>query len=119
MNYIPLLSVRLYKLTFIHLSRYCLNNIEYAVLFCILSVANSLHGLLFISAALFGHFASHGMMTQNAKMKDVPIAGVAVIVTGLRILLGGVIVLLGYKTKIGAILLVLLPIPAALILHNS
>ncbi|WP_456428488.1 DoxX family protein [Rhodocaloribacter sp.] len=58
--------------------------------------------------AISGYAASHG----------VPAPTFVTIVTGLMIIAGGLSVMLGYKAKIGAWLLVVFLIPVAFVMHN-
>ena len=57
-------------------------------------------------------------MGEFAKSKNVPVPKVAVFLTGVMILLGGVSVLLGLWVNIGAWLLIIFLIPTAFIMHN-
>ncbi|MDJ0900125.1 MAG: DoxX family protein [Xenococcus sp. MO_188.B8] len=73
--------------------------------------------LIFINSGIgkiFG-FASTAEMMAN---KGLPIAEVLLFFTIAFQLLGGFSLLLGYKVKIGSILLILFLIPATLVFHN-
>lgn len=73
--------------------------------------------IIFINAGIgkiFG-FASTAEMMAN---QGLPIANVLLILTIAFQLLGGFSLLLGYKVKIGSILLILFLIPATLVFHN-
>ena len=74
------------------------------------------YALIFITSG-FGHIANSGQMSQYAASMGVPMPTVAVIVTGIMILLGGLSIALGYKPKIGAILLVVFLVPTTFIMH--
>jgi len=63
------------------------------------------------------HFLNLNMMTQYAQSKGVPAPRLAVIVSGLMILLGGLSVLLGFHFRWGALLIVLFLIPVTLKMH--
>lgn len=65
----------------------------------------------------FNHIFNSGAMAPYAASMGVPMATVAVIVTGIMILAGGLSVAMGYKPKIGAILLVVFLIPTSFIMH--
>ena len=80
-------------------------------------VGRILMGLIFVLYGLF-HIMNVDMMSGYAASKGVPLPTVAVIVTGLMILLGGLAVITGYKARIGLWLLVAFLIPVALIMHN-
>lgn len=62
------------------------------------------------------HF-THGYIAYAASA-GVPLASIAVPVSGVLALLGGLSILLGYKAKIGAWLIVLFLIPVTLMMHN-
>lgn len=73
--------------------------------------------IIFINSGIgkiFG-FASTAEMMAN---QGLPIANVLLIFTIAFQLLGGFSLLLGYKVKIGSILLILFLIPATLVFHN-
>jgi putative oxidoreductase len=83
--------------------------------------------LLLIGRIIFGgffvmsginHFANLQMMSGYAASKQVPAPRVAVAVTGVMLLAGGLSVVFGVLPIIGLILLILFLIPVALIMHN-
>jgi putative oxidoreductase len=78
-------------------------------------VGRLLYSLIFLMASL-GHF-SQGTINYAAA-QGVPLAAVAVPVSGILALLGGLSVALGYKAKWGAGLLALFLIPVTVMLHN-
>lgn len=57
-------------------------------------------------------------MTAYADFSGVPAPGLAVVVSGAMLLLGGLSILLGYKVKIGSILLVIFLVAAAFMVHS-
>lgn len=59
-----------------------------------------------------------GANIAHAVAQGVPLASIAVPLSGLLALAGGVSVLLGYKAKAGAWLLVLFLVPVTLLMHN-
>jgi uncharacterized membrane protein YphA (DoxX/SURF4 family) len=65
-----------------------------------------------------GHFTQAKTMAEYTKSKKVPAPGLAVFVTGIMLLLGGLSILLGAFVNIGAILLIIFLIPTAFIMHN-
>src|SRR5437016_2765123 len=73
-------------------------------------VGRALFALIFL-LAVPGHFTA--AYAGYAARAGVPMASVAVPLTGVMILLGGLSVLLGFRTRIGAWLLILFLIPAA------
>ncbi len=80
-------------------------------------IGRILFSVLFIMNG-FNHFVSFGDMTAYADFSGVPAPGFAVIVTGAMLLLGGLSVLLGYKVKIGSILLVIFLLGTAFMVHT-
>lgn len=80
-------------------------------------IGRILFSVIFIMNGL-NHFTSLGDMTAYAEAMGVPLPTLAVIITGIMMLLGGLSILLGYKAKIGAILLIVFLIPTAFIMHS-
>ncbi len=80
-------------------------------------IGRILFSLIFILSGL-NHLMKLDQMSQYAAANGVPAATLATIVTGVMILLGGLSVLLGYKSKIGAWLLVIFLIPTAFMMHK-
>ncbi len=70
---------------------------------------------IFISAS-FHHFMPEAAIYAAAK--GVPWATVVVPASGLLALLGGMSILLGYKARLGAWLLILFLVPVTLIMHD-
>jgi putative oxidoreductase len=65
-------------------------------------------GLTLFSAADIGYAASQG----------VPLAGALVPISGALSILGGVSILLGYKTRIGAAMIIVFLVPVTLVFHH-
>jgi len=80
-------------------------------------IGRILFSLLFLSSA-FGHLTQTQAMAGYAKSKGVPSAQLAVIVTGLMLLVGGLMVLFGIWADLGALILALFLIPTAIIMHG-
>lgn len=80
-------------------------------------LARLLFSALFIMSGI-GHLTQSSSMGQYAAAKKVPAARLAVIVTGLMLLLGGASVLFGAYVRIGALLLAIFLLPTAFIMHN-
>lgn len=72
--------------------------------------------MIFISSGL-SHIFKLNQMSQYTASMGVPLPTVATLVTGIMILLGGLSILLGYKVKIGAILLIVFLVPTSFIAH--
>jgi uncharacterized membrane protein YphA (DoxX/SURF4 family) len=74
-------------------------------------------GVYFVFSGV-NHFMQYGMMSQYTGSKGIPAPGVAVVVTGLMLLLGGLSILLGLYTVVGAWLLIVFLVPVAFLMHN-
>jgi putative oxidoreductase len=74
-----------------------------------------LFSLIFLLAAV-GHF-SHQEIAYAA-LQGVPLASIAVPLSGVLALLGGLSLLVGYRAKWGAWLLILFLVPVTLWMHN-
>jgi putative oxidoreductase len=74
-----------------------------------------LYVAIFIMAAP-GHFAAGTI--GYAASKGVPMASIAVPLFGMIALAGGLSILLGYRAKLGAWLIVLFLVPVTLMMHN-
>ena len=81
----------------------------------VLLIGRVFYSLIFILAA-FGHF-SKGSMDYAAQM-GVPMAQFLVPFAGVLSLLGGLSILLGYRAKIGAWLLVIFLVPVTFMMHR-
>ena len=78
-------------------------------------VGRILYSVIFIFAAP-GHFSSETI--GYAAAAGVPLASLAVPASGILALLGGLSILLGYKTRWGAIALIVFLVPVTVMLHN-
>ena len=83
----------------------------------ILVIGRVLFGGFFVLSGV-NHFAKLEMMTGYAKYKKLPAAKLGVIVSGIFFLLGSVYVALGFWVDLGALLLAITLIVAAVIFHN-
>ncbi len=83
----------------------------------ILLIGRILYSMIFIILG-FNHFFSLNEMVQYTASMGVPAPSVATIISGLVILAGGLSILLGYKTKIGSMLLFAFLIVTALVMHS-
>jgi uncharacterized membrane protein YphA (DoxX/SURF4 family) len=72
---------------------------------------------LFIMSGIT-HLTKVEALAQYAASGGVPAPKVAVVVTGVMILVGGVSILLGYQPAVGALLLAIFLIPVAIIMHR-
>lgn len=64
------------------------------------------------------HLRQTEMLTGYTASKGVPAAKLAVVATGLQLLVGGLMVLLGWYVWVGALILVLFLVPVAFVMHN-
>jgi putative oxidoreductase len=80
-------------------------------------VGRILFSWMFIMSGI-NHFRNRAKMVGYAKGMGAPAPEVAVPLTGLMIELGGLSVLLGAYTRIGALLIFLFLVPTALIMHR-
>lgn len=74
-----------------------------------------LFALIFVMSS-FGHFSKQTI--AYAASQGVPLASLAVPFSGILALLGGLSILLGYRAKIGAWLIVLFLVPVTLLMHK-
>ena len=74
-------------------------------------------GGFFIYSGL-NHFLGFGMMANYTKMKGVPLPQLAVAITGLMLILGGLSIVLGAYPNVGIALLAGFLIPVSLLMHN-
>ncbi|NUO48287.1 MAG: DoxX family protein [Polyangiaceae bacterium] len=64
---------------------------------------------------IIGHFKAETI--QHAAAAGVPLASIAVPLSGIIAFIGGLSVALGYKAKLGALLIVLFLVPVTLMMH--
>jgi putative oxidoreductase len=83
----------------------------------ILLVGRLLFGGFFIMSAL-NHFQNLGMMSGYAKSKNVPSPRLAVMGTGVMLLVGGVSVLLGILPIVGLTVLILFLLSTLVTMHD-
>ena len=78
-------------------------------------LGRALFSLIFITS-VFGSFTSAGI--AGAAAHGVPLANILVPASGLLALVGGVSVLLGYRARFGAFLLLVFLVPVTLVMHR-
>ena len=83
----------------------------------LLIIGRIFFGVLWIGAG-FAHFKNLEAMTGYAKYKKLPAAKLGVIGSGLTFLIGGILVVLGTWVDLGALLIAITVILAALIFHQ-
>ena len=65
---------------------------------------------------MFGHFSSSAI--ESAAAHGVPFASIVVPASGILALLGGVSILLGYRARFGAFLVLLFLVPVTVTMHR-
>ncbi|GBD34804.1 hypothetical protein HRbin35_00555 [bacterium HR35] len=83
----------------------------------ILLLSRLILGLYFLYNA-FNHFKNLNMLSQYAQSKNVPAPKLAVLVTGILLLIGGLSILLGTYIQIGVLALTLFFLPVSFMMHN-
>lgn len=83
----------------------------------IVLIGRVLFAALFINSA-YAHLAQTDMLAGYATSKGVPSARPLVLITGVQILAGGLMVLLGIWADLGALLLAAFLIPTAVLIHG-
>jgi putative oxidoreductase len=78
-------------------------------------VGRALFALIFITA-VFPHFSSGTIAYASAH--GVPLAWLVVRLSGILALVGGLSILLGYRARFGAFLIVVFLIPVTLVMHK-
>ncbi|HMG19704.1 MAG TPA: DoxX family protein [Kofleriaceae bacterium] len=78
-------------------------------------VGRALFALIFVTSVV-GHFTSAEITEASAH--GVPLAALVVPLAGLLALVGGVSVMLGYRARFGALLLIAFLVPVTLVMHR-
>lgn len=73
--------------------------------------------IIFIKAGI-SHLLGFSGFQQTIAGQGVPLAGLTAVATIIFLLVGGLLLLLGFKTTIGAILLIVFLVPTTLLFHN-
>lgn len=81
----------------------------------IVPIGRVLFALIFVSSVV-GHFSSAEIAAASAH--GVPMASIAVPLAGVIALIGGVSVMLGYRARFGALLLLIFLVPVTLFMHK-
>lgn len=79
-------------------------------------IGRVLYGALFLGSAM-GHLTKTADMTQYAQSRGMPMAGVATRLSGVQLLIGGLMVVLGVWGDLGALLLLAFLLPTAVLMH--
>jgi len=83
----------------------------------IIVIGRILFGGFFLMSGI-NHFTKLEAMTGYAKYKKLPAAKLGVLISGLMLVIGGLSVILGYYADLGALLLAIFLVLAAVIFHN-
>ena len=83
----------------------------------IIVIGRILFGGFFLMSGI-NHFTKLEAMTGYAKYKKLPAAKLGVLISGLMIVIGGITIILGYYADLGALLLAIFLVLAAVIFHN-
>jgi putative oxidoreductase len=83
----------------------------------LLLIGRIIFGGFFIMSGI-NHFTNVGMMAGYAGSKNVPAPPLAVIGTGVLLVLGGLSVVLGFLPILGLLLLIIFLVPTSLLMHN-
>ena len=83
----------------------------------IIVIGRILFGGFFLMSGI-NHFTKLEAMTGYAKYKKLPAAKLGVLISGLMLEIGGLSVILGYYADLGALLLAIFLVLAAVIFHN-
>ncbi|RMF36357.1 MAG: DoxX family protein [Chlorobiota bacterium] len=78
-------------------------------------VGRILYSLIFLMSGMTVHFSAQGV--QFAEAHGVPAASVLVPLSGILAVLGALSIILGYRAKLGAWLLVLFLVPVTFTMH--
>ena len=73
--------------------------------------------LIFLKAGI-SHISGYGSTVEMMSNNGLPIPDILLIFTIIFQILGGLSLLLGYKVKIGSLLLIIFLIPASIVFHN-
>ena len=83
----------------------------------IIVIGRILFGGFFLMSGI-NHFTKLEAMTGYAKYKKLPAAQLGVLISGLMLVIGGISIILGYYADLGALLLAIFLVLAAIIFHN-
>jgi putative oxidoreductase len=81
-------------------------------------IGRILFSLIFISSGIMGHLIGLSGTAAFAASQGLPMATFLVAASGIMEILGGLSILLGYKAKIGAWLIVIFLIPVTFTMHK-
>ena len=83
----------------------------------IIVIGRILFGGFFLMSGI-NHFTKLEAMTGYAKYKKLPAAKLGVLISGVMLVIGGITIILGYYADLGALLLAIFLVLAAVIFHN-
>jgi putative oxidoreductase len=88
---------------------------DYAAMRALVPLGRVLFAVIFV-ASIAGHFSS--AQIDAAAAHGVPLAIIVVPLAGILALVGGVSVMLGYRARFGALLLLAFLVPVTLVMHR-
>jgi putative oxidoreductase len=81
-------------------------------------IGRVLFSLIFLSSGIMGHLLAASQTAAYAASYGLPMALPLVIISGIIAVLGALSVILGYKARLGAWLIVLFLIPVTFVMHS-
>jgi len=81
-------------------------------------IGRILFSLIFLSSGLMGHIMMASQTAAYAASSGVPAPMAMVVISGIIALLGALSIILGYKAKMGAWLIVIFLVPVTFMMHN-
>ncbi len=81
-------------------------------------IGRILFSLIFLSSGIMGHLAMASQTAAYASSSGLPMAMPLVVISGIIAILGALSIILGYKAKMGAWLIVIFLVPITFAMHN-
>ncbi len=81
-------------------------------------IGRIMFALIFISGGIMGHFMNMSATAGYAASMGLPYATAGVVVTGVMITLGGILIVLGYKVRVGAVLILVFLLLSNFTIHT-
>lgn len=94
------------------------NQLKHITMKYIPLIGRILFSLIFLSSGLMGHMMMASQTAAYAASSGVPAPMAMVVISGIIALLGSLSIILGYKAKMGAWLIVIFLVPITFIIHN-
>lgn len=81
-------------------------------------IGRILFSLIFLSSGIMGHLVMNSQTAAYAASSGVPMPNVLVAISGVIAILGSLSIILGYKAKLGAWLIIIFLVPITFTIHN-